>query len=148
MRLNRDVVTGCALLLFCAVVFYATTTFRDVPPSLSQNVPPTFFPRVVLAALALLSLALVATSAQKRDEPRPALERSVYVTAGIFAVAVALVPCVGMLGAVFAVSVVLPLYWGERSALRIAGLALGLPIAVYVLFVLALGMRFPRGVLF
>ncbi len=114
---------------------------------LSQNVPPTFFPRVVLAAIALLSIALIATSGRKLDEPKPALEPSVYVTAGIFVIAIALVPYLGMLAAVFVVSIGLPLYWGERSVLRIAGLALGLVVAVHVLFVLALGMRFPSGVL-
>ena len=154
MRLSRDVAAGVALLLFCGAAFYATTTFRDVPAMLSQNVPPTFFPRVVLIALALLSLALVAFSRNGRDEPtdpleRPAapLERPVYVTAGIFTIAVALVPYLGMLATVFLVSIGLSLYWGERRALRIAGLALGLPLAVYVVFVLALGMRFPSGVL-
>ncbi len=114
---------------------------------LSQNVPPTFFPRIVLAVLALLSLALLAFSRNKRDEPSAPLERPVYVTAGIFTVAVALVPYVGMLATVFLVSIGLSLYWGERSVIRIAGLALGLPLAVYVVFVLALGMRFPSGVL-
>ena len=147
MRLTRDASTGVALLLFCGSVFYATTTFRDVPAMLSQNVPPTFFPRVVLAAIALLSIALIATSGRKLDEPKPALEPSVYVTAGIFVMAIALVPYLGMLAAVFVVSIGLPLYWGERSVLRIACLASGLVVAVHVLFVLALGMRFPSGVL-
>ena len=75
MRLSRDVAAGVALLLFCGAAFYATTTFRDVPAMLSQNVPPTFFPRVVLIALALLSLALVAFSRNGRDEPTDPLER-------------------------------------------------------------------------
>jgi NO-binding membrane sensor protein with MHYT domain len=147
VRFSRDVVAGVALLLVCGTAFYATTTFREVPAMLSQNVPPTFFPRIVLAVLALLSLALLAFSRNKRDEPRAPLERPVYVTAGIFTVAVALVPYVGMLATVFLVSIGLSLYWGERSVIRIACLALGLPLAVYVVFVLALGMRFPSGVL-
>lgn len=145
MWLNRDVGIGIALLLFCGTVYYVTTTFRDVPAALSQNIPPTFFPRVVLTAIALLSLAVIATSWRVSDEPKPALEPSVYGTAVLFLLAVALVPYLGMLGAVFIVSIVLPLYWGERSPRRIVGLALGLPVMVYVLFVLALGMRFPRG---
>ncbi len=146
VQLSRDVGAGAALLLFCGAAFYNTTTFRDVPAMLSQNVPPTFFPRVVLVALALLSLALVAVSRNKRDEPAAPLERPVYLTAGIFTIAVALVPYLGMLATVFLVSMGLSLYWGERNAFRIAGLALGLPLAVYVVFVLALGMRFPSGV--
>jgi hypothetical protein len=102
---------------------------------------------VVLVALALLSLFLIATSARNRDEPQPALESSVYGTAGIFILAVALVPYLGMLVTVGLTSIGLPLYWGERRVVRIAGLAVGLPLAVHVLFALALGMRFPPGVL-
>lgn len=147
MRLNRDVTTGLVLLLFCGAVYYVTTTFRDVPVALSQNVPPTFFPRVVLAAIALLSITLIATSWRKRDAPKTPLDPSVYVTAAIFVLAVGLVPYLGMLGTVFVISIALPLYWGERSPLRIASLALTLPIAVHVLFDVALSMRFPRGVL-
>ena len=147
MRFSRDVAVGVVLLLFCAFAFYLTTTFREVPTILSQNVPPTFFPRVVLAALAILSLALVAFSWNERKESKDRLEPRVYVTAGIFTIAVALVPYLGMLSTLFLVSMGLSLYWGERRALRIAGLALGLPLAVYVVFVLALGMRFPNGVI-
>ena len=146
MRLSRDVGAGVALLLFCGALLFATTFFPDVPAALSQNVPPTFFPRAVLAAIAVLSLGLIVSARRERDEPKPVVEPSVFVTAGIFTSTVALVPYLGMLAAVGLVSIALPLYWGERRARRIVGLALGLPLAVHVVFVLALGMRFPSGV--
>lgn len=67
--------------------------------------------------------------------------------AGVITVAVALVPRLGMLTTVCLASIVLPICWGERRALRIALLAVGLPLSIYVIFVFALGMRFPEGLL-
>ena len=129
------------------MVYYVTTTFRDVPTMLSQNVPPTFFPRVVLAAIALASVALITTSVRRQSEPTTPLPRSVYVTTGVLAAAIAMVPLVGMLGTVVVVAVVLPIYWGERGWIRVAGLAVGLPLFVYLVFVVALGMRLPAAAL-
>jgi hypothetical protein len=48
----------------------------------------------------------------------------------------------------FLVAVVLPIAWGERRLHIVGGLAFGLPAAVYVVFTLALGVRFPAGRLF
>src|SRR3546814_17756437 len=51
---------GLALVLLgvCAFLWWDTTQFADVPASLAQNAPPTTFPRLLLGALALMSLML------------------------------------------------------------------------------------------
>ena len=46
------------------------------------------------------------------------------------------------------VAIVLPIAWGERRARLIGALAVCLPAAVYLLFSVALGIRFPAGRLF
>ena len=148
-RAHPDVFAGVLILAFCLLAFWGTTTIGKVPAMLSQNVPPTFFPRVVLAAMAVLSLVLIGSgltetkSAKSREKLRP----SVFVTAGIFTIAVALVSRLGMLPTVFLVSIVLPLYWGERRLVPVTILAVGLPLVIHLLFTVALGMRFPAGAL-
>lgn len=43
----QDSYVGVTLLALCAIIYWLTTGFAEVPAILSQNVPPTFFPRLV-----------------------------------------------------------------------------------------------------
>ncbi len=146
-KLHPDVYVGAALLALCGLVGWNTTTFREVPAMLSQNIPPTFFPRLVLAVIAALSVVLVVSGSKRRGEPREKVSSAVFVTAAAITLTVMLVPRLGMLATVCLASIVLPVCWGERRALRIALLAVGLPLSIYLIFAVGLGMRFPEGVL-
>ena len=147
-RSYGDAYTGVTLLVLCAVAFGLTMTFRDVPSALSQNVPPTFFPRLVLVVISVLSSALVVRGVRRPGAvPKPVTMR-VVVTGCILAVSVALVPTIGMRVTVALLSIVLPYYWGERRALRIAALAIATPLTIHLVFAVALGLRLPRGLLF
>lgn len=144
---HGDVFVGLGLLLFCAGAYGSTTTFRSVPAALSQNVPPTFFPRLVLGAIAALSLLLVLRGIGRAPEPREKVSARVPVTGILLVLAVVLVAPLGMLATVGLVALVLPYYWGERRPARLAALALGLPLAIHGIFAVAFGLRFPRGFL-
>jgi len=145
---HQDSLIGVCIIAFCAFVFWLTTGFDEVPPMLSQNVPPTFFPRLVLAIIALLSLMLIVTGLRKESEPKEKIEPAVFVTAAIIAVAGVLLSFIGTLPTLFLVAIVLPVAWGERRAHLISALAVCLPAGVYLVFSFALGIRFPAGRLF
>lgn len=145
---HQDSLIGVCLIAFCGFVFWLTTGFDEVPPMLSQNVPPTFFPRLVLAIIALLSIMLVVTGLRKEPETKEKIEPAVFVTAAIIAVAGLLLSFAGTLLTLSLVAIVLPIAWGERRARLIGALAVCLPAAVYLLFSVALGIRFPAGRLF
>ena len=145
---HQDSLIGLCLIAFCAFVFWLTTGFDEVPPMLSQNVPPTFFPRLVLAIIALLSLALIVQGLKKTAEAKEKIKPAVFVTAAIIAVAGALLSYAGTLLTLSLVAIVLPVAWGERRAHLIGALAVCLPAAVYLIFSVALGIRFPAGQLF
>ncbi|NIW23259.1 MAG: hypothetical protein GWN29_01095 [Gammaproteobacteria bacterium] len=145
---HQDSLIGVCLIAFCAFVFWLTTGFDEVPAMLSQNVPPTFFPRLVLSIIALLSLTLVITGLRKQAETKETIEPAVFVTAAIIAVAGMLLSYAGTLLTLFLVAIVLPIAWGERRAHLIGVLAVCLPAAVYLIFSFALGIRFPAGRLF
>lgn len=150
-RNRDDVVSGLVLLGLCVAAYWLTTRFPAVPAMLSQNIPPTFFPRLVLAAIAGCALFLIATGMRGRKSARSeatARERPaplVYVTAAVVVVTPALIGLAGTWLVIVLVCTVLALLWRERRPLRIAALALGLPLAVYLLFTVALGVRFPTG---
>ena len=144
--MHADVLAGVSLLAFCAVAFYATTLFREVPAMLSQNVPPTFFPRVILGAIGVLAGTLIVSGLRREREPRRAFPTTIAGTAVVFLVTVSLIQFVGMLAALGFAAAVLPLYWGERRYSRVALFAICLPAAIYVIFSLTLGLRLPIGI--
>ncbi len=145
---HQDSLIGVCLIAFCAFVYWLTMGFDEVPAMLSQNVPPTFFPRLVLTIITLLSLTLVVTGLRKESERKEKIEPAVFVTAAIIAVAGMLLSYAGTLVTLFLVAVVLPIAWGERRIHLIGALAVCLPAAVYLVFSFALGIRFPAGRLF
>jgi putative tricarboxylic transport membrane protein len=142
---HQDVMVGAVLLVFCALAYWLTTGFDEVPAMLSQNVPPTFFPRLVLTFIALLSIVLIASGlrreAETKEKPRPV----VLATAAVIAASPFAIAPLGTLPTLALLTAGLPLLWGERRYGRITALAVATPIAVYVLFTLALGVRFAHG---
>lgn len=145
---HSDVVVGIVLLALCALVYWLTTDFTEVSAMLSQNIPPTFFPRLVVTIVAGLSVMLILIGLRKDPVSAPTISPVVFVTAGIVIAAGFLVEWIGTLPTLSVIAVSLPLAWGERRLPRIGLLAIGLPSAIYVIFSMALGIRFPTGQLF
>ena len=161
---NRDSLAGLTVVGVCAVAWWLTAGFDEVPAILSQNVPPTFFPRLVIGTAALLGGLLVAGGIRRRTRESadhaaagdPSTPRGkaggaappppvFWATAGLIAVSGVLVPLVGTLLTLGLVAIALPLLWGERRVRLVLALALGLPGAIYLVFTIALGVRFPVG---
>jgi len=145
---HQDSLIGLCLIAFCAFVLWLTTGFDEVPAMLSQNVPPTFFPRLVLACITLLSAVLIFQGMKKARDVNEKVEPAVFVTAAIVAIAGAMLSYAGTLLTLFLVAIVLPIAWGERRLHLVGALAFCLPAGVYLVFTLALGVRFPAGRLF
>ncbi|GEM_PF-3232259 len=144
--LHHDVYVGFVMIVFCAVAFYVTTTFDSVPAMLSQNIPATFFPRLVLATITLLSVILIVSGLKRSAESLGSVPGSVFTTAAVITLAVFLVKPLGTLLTVGLLALTLTWLWGERQWSRIASLAIGLPAAIYLVFAIGLQVRFPRGV--
>ena len=144
---HPDIMVGLLLLILCAIAFGITTTFPEVPAMLSQNVPPTFFPRLVLGIISILSLALIGSGLKQSREAKSQVRPSVFVTAGVITLSVALIQLLGMLLTLSLLLVILPLCWGELRIHLIGILAVGVPFAIYLIFALALGVRFPAGMI-
>ena len=142
---HHDTYVGVTLLALCAVIYWLTTGFTEVPAMLSQNVPPTFFPRLVLSFVAILSVVLIFNGLGKRPEVNVRIEPAVLVTAAIVVLAGLLAGLLGTLPTLALIAIALPLAWGERRLRPIGILAIGLPASIYLIFSVALGIRFPPG---
>ncbi len=142
---HHDTYVGVTLLALCAVIYWLTTGFTEVPAMLSQNVPPTFFPRLVLSLVAILSVVLIFNGLGKSPEVSVRIEPAVPITAAIVVLAGVLAGILGTLPTLGLIAIALPLAWGERRLRPIGILAIGLPASIYLIFSVALGIRFPPG---
>jgi len=145
---HHDTIAGFALLAICAFVFWLTLGFSEPPSMLSQNVPPTFFPRLVLSAIALMSALLILLGLRKKRVPGSPIPAVVWVTACFIVIAGALMTYLGTLVTLSLVGLILPRIWGERRWHLIVALAIGLPAGIYVVFSVLLDVRFPLGRIF
>ncbi len=144
---HQDTNVGIVLLALCAIVYWLTTGFPAVPAMLSQNVPPTFFPRLVISLVAILSVTLIFNGLGKSAEVNVRIKPAVLITASIIVLAGVLVGLLGTLLTLALIAIALPVAWGERRLRPLGILAVGLPAGIYLIFSVALGIRFPPGLL-
>ena len=114
---------------------------------LSQNVPPTFFPRVVISIIAVLSMILLFTGIGKNSKSPEFLPRSFWTTIVIIASAGIVAHFIGTLITLGVIAIMLPIAWGEKRYGPITILAVCLPISIYIIFTLGLDVRFPIGLI-
>ncbi len=158
-RLDRtDALISALVLAVCGTLYYLTTAFEEVSDLLAQSIGPGWFPRLVLAIIALLALALPferGLARRRGDGPevgrkagsRTPIRPMAYLTAALLLLVVLGTGWLGSAAAMVAVCVALPLLWGERRAAVIVPFAVLFPAAVALLFVGVLGVRFEPGTL-
>ena len=145
---HRDLALGIAILAICSVLWYMTTQFRLAPPTLSQNVPASFFPRLLISAVVILSLILIGTGWRKAQPPAGVPPRRVLLTGGVCLALLFGIAWVGVFPAIAAIAVTIPLLWGERRLTLLAVYAGGLCLFIWIVFSLVMGVGFPSGALF
>jgi hypothetical protein len=135
---------AAAVLAAAAAIFALTFAFDEVPAALMQGLGAALFPRLVLAVIALLALALAWHGGGARLAPVP---RAVWATAAALAAAALAIPLIGMLAAGFVVTVGLGRMWGERRLRLLLAAAAAMTAALWLVFVRLLGVALPRGAL-
>ena len=146
-------ITGI-LLVISGLLIYETSTWETAPPAFVQNIPPTFFPRLVLGVIVFLTLILPFEShyAIKQgtdlDEDRSVkVERITFITGAGLLFIVILSEWLGTDLSMVLSCVLLPMLWGERRAKVIIPFAIIFPLAVRIVFVEALNVHFLPGLL-
>ena len=143
-----------ALLVFCAVAYYLTTTFEEMSALFQGNIPPTWFPRLLIWSIGILALAIpfehlfVRGGRERLDSDREERVRPiVWLTAGLLIGVVLLVEILGLFLATIAVCGALPLLWGERRAKVLVPFAILFPVSVALLFAYVLRIYFEPGLI-
>jgi putative tricarboxylic transport membrane protein len=151
---TTDLVVALIILAICGYLYYVTTTFDEVSALLAQNIPPEFFPQMIIIVIAILALGVpfehllhTRRGGNIDSERSERVKRMPYFTTAMLIVFVLGIPYLGMLVTMFGICLVLPLMWGERRLKLVIPFAILFPLAVAYLFNKILLVYFEPGVL-
>ena len=148
-----DTVIMVIILSICGALYYVTMSFDKVSDMLSQNIPPEFFPRLVMLLIAILALALPFEHLFQRrrgndldSKRRKKLRPLTCWTALVLVLLGFAMPYLGTFLAMIVVCLILPWLWGERRLKLILPFAVLFPITVTLVFNRILGVYFEPGI--
>ncbi len=140
------------IYVICAVLYYVTSTFEEVSPLLTQNIPPEWFPRLLIWTIVALTLILpfehrfLEHGAAELDKGRSdRIKPMAMVTVCLLLVTVSSVLLFGTALAMLVVCIGLPLLWGERRLKVLVPYVILFPAAVTFLFTQVLKVYFEPG---
>jgi putative tricarboxylic transport membrane protein len=136
-------VAGAAVIAVAAMLFALTFGFEQLPAGLVGGFGAEAFPRLVLGVIGGLALLLFITP--PAGEPPARIPRMVYFTAASLLGFMALVPLVGMLGAMFVFLAGLGYLWGERRAWLLLLISASVLVLVWGVFVKGFAVQLPQG---
>jgi putative tricarboxylic transport membrane protein len=150
---TTDLIVALIIFATSGILYYVTTTFERVSNLLAQNIPPEFFPQLIIFTIVILTLGvpfehlLHKRRGDNIDSDRSErIVRMPYVTAALMIALVVGIPYLGMLLTMIGVCTLLPLLWGERRLKLIVPFAILFPLAVTYLFNKVLLVYFEPGI--
>ena len=149
MKLRRqDLVVAGVALAGCALAFGLTFRFSATnAAAIMSGMGAEFFPRLVIAAIAILAVCIAVGFANPESATPPPVPGIVWITMGILAAYVALLQVGGMWLTSFVLMVGLGRLWGEKSWLKLALVSAIMLATIWFVFVKFLKGSFPAGML-
>ena len=151
---KKDTVIAILMIALLGFLWFETTEFEKVPDLFSNNIPPEMFPQILL--IIILGMILIIPFEHiflkkngknidaGRDKP---IEKSTLGTMVILSTIVASSQILGAAITIIAISIALPLYWGEKRLKVLLPYIIGFPLFVIILFNIVLGVHFEPGLL-
>jgi len=151
---KKDTVIAILMISLIGFLWFETTEFEKVPDLFSNNIPPEMFPQILL--IIILGMILIIPFEHiflkkngknidaGRDKP---IEKSTLGTMVILSTIVASSQILGAAITIIAISIALPLYWGEKRLKVLIPYIIGFPLFVIILFNIVLGVHFEPGLL-
>ncbi len=143
-----DWLVPLAVFVFCAVVIWLSLGLERANPIIvGHAMQPRAYPILLAVLIALLGVVLIRqilrTGHSRRSHIPYQTWLTMVTTAVFYAVGSHLDFFLGLACAMFLMSLV----WGERRLWVAATIAIAAPVITFFVFDLALGKRFPRGIL-
>jgi len=143
---RQDLLVAALALGACAVALFLTFRFTTTTPAaMMQGMGAEFFPRLVIALMAVLAICIGLGIGNPPSEDPPRIPGIVYVTAGVLAAYVVAVELFGMWVASLALMIGLGRMWGEKRYARMALASAAMLLVIWFVFVKFLKSGFPAG---
>ena len=151
---KNDTIIASLMIVIIAFLWSVTTGFEKVPDLFSNNIPPEMFPQILL--MIILGMVLIIPfehiflkkSGKNIDDSRKnPVAKSTIGTMVILSLIVTFSQILGATLTIIAISIALPIYWGERRLKVLIPYVIGFPLFVILLFNIILGVHFEPGLL-
>lgn len=149
---RTDTVVAAILIGGALLLWRTSNNFEEAPALFSQNISADMFPKILLVCIIGLSLILpfehlfLSGGRQRLDGGRrTAVQPRAYMAMALIAVILAAMPFTGTIITMFAISLLVPLLWGERRLTRLLPFAIIFPSAVVLLFGFLLKVHLESG---
>ena len=150
---RTDLTLAVVILAVCGVLYYLTTRFEKVPALMSQNIPPEWFPRILIWVIVLLTVIipfehLIHKKGKKHlDEDRSARIKPISIYSAILLCCIVVsMPWLGTFLTLILVCTLMPILWGEKRIKVLLPFAIIFPALVTLLFTKVLGVFFEPGI--
>ena len=151
---KKDTIIALLMIAVIAFLWYETTKFEKVPDLFSNNIPPEMFPQILLIIILGMIFIIpfehifLKKNGKNIDSARnKPIENSTIGTMVILSVIVASSQILGAAITIVAISIALPIYWGEKRLKVLIPYIIGFPLFVIILFNVILGVHFEPGLL-
>ena len=151
---KNGTIIAALMISIIAFLWFVTTKFEKVPDLFSNNIPPEMFPQILL--MIILGMVLVIPfehiflkkSGKNIDDSRKnPVAKSTIGTMVILSLIVTFSQILGATLTIIAISIALPIYWGEKRLKVLIPYVIGFPLFVILLFNITLGVHFEPGLL-
>jgi putative tricarboxylic transport membrane protein len=156
-RMNFNSVVAIVLMVFSIIVFILIPYEIEKPRLLAgrslSDLTPSFFPRLSIVGLFILSVCYLVISPKMEEEnlfkelKAKSLVR-VLVTVAVFVVYALLFEPLGFILSSALMVCTLTLYYGNRNIFIMLLVVVGAPLAIYFIFTHILQVSLPEGLLF
>ena len=148
---GTDLILAAIILAVCGILYFVSTRFEEASEQMSQNIPPEWFPQLLLVFIMALALIIPFEHLFKGKEvlakDRQAKVKPISIaSAALLSAIIFLMPWLGTFVTMVAICVLLPLLWGERRLKILLPFAIIFPGAVTLLFTKVLRVYFETGI--
>jgi len=148
---RTDLILAIIILAFCGYLYFLTTRFDTASEQMSQNIPPEWFPQLLLVFIMALTLIIPFEHLFKGKKvlakDRQAKVKPIAIgSAALLCAIIFLMPWLGTFLTMVFVCVLLPLLWGERRLKVLLPFAIVFPGLVTLLFTRVLRVYFEAGI--